>query len=273
MKIISLGMGVQSTALYYMSSMGEIDRADYAIFADTGAEKSATIEYYHKLDKWQKQNNGIPIIRIVKKNILNDLLNKQNSSGTRIASLPAFSKTGMLRRQCTSEYKIYQIDKQIKEIYGLTKYARYPKTEIWFGITLDEASRMAIPQQGWKINVYPFIGYKIHRDCKQEHMGIENPVRRSELINWYDNNNIEQPVKSACYFCPFQSDKSWIDTKNNYPDDWDNAIKVDNAIRDSSKRGTRDKIYVHRSAIPLKDVKFDESQTDFWGECSGNCHI
>jgi len=40
MKVISLGLGVQSTALYYMSSMGELPRADYAIFADTGGEKT-----------------------------------------------------------------------------------------------------------------------------------------------------------------------------------------------------------------------------------------
>ena len=38
MKIISLGLGIQSTAMYLMSSLNYIDRADYAIFADPGAE-------------------------------------------------------------------------------------------------------------------------------------------------------------------------------------------------------------------------------------------
>ena len=38
MKIISLGLGIQSTAMYIMSTLGDIDRADYAIFADPGAE-------------------------------------------------------------------------------------------------------------------------------------------------------------------------------------------------------------------------------------------
>ena len=40
MKIISLGVGVQTAGLYYMSSMGFIERCDYAIFADTGGEKT-----------------------------------------------------------------------------------------------------------------------------------------------------------------------------------------------------------------------------------------
>ena len=37
MKIISLGLGIQSTAMYLMSSLGLINRADYAIFADPDA--------------------------------------------------------------------------------------------------------------------------------------------------------------------------------------------------------------------------------------------
>ena len=46
MRIISLGLGVQSTAMYLMSSLGYIDRADYAIFADPGAELPDTCLLY-----------------------------------------------------------------------------------------------------------------------------------------------------------------------------------------------------------------------------------
>ena len=44
MKIISLGLGVQSTALCMMSSLGRIDRADHAIFADPGGELPQTYQ-------------------------------------------------------------------------------------------------------------------------------------------------------------------------------------------------------------------------------------
>jgi hypothetical protein len=37
--VLSLGMGVQSTAIYLMSSLGELPRLDFAVFADTGREK------------------------------------------------------------------------------------------------------------------------------------------------------------------------------------------------------------------------------------------
>jgi 3'-phosphoadenosine 5'-phosphosulfate sulfotransferase (PAPS reductase)/FAD synthetase len=119
LKIISLGMGVQSTCLYYMSSMGEMERADFAIFVDTGREKKKTLEYLDYLLQWQKDNNGIEILIIRKKDLFKDIMKLNDSAGHRWASIPAFTKNedgsiGMLRRQCTTEYKIEQIDREIR---------------------------------------------------------------------------------------------------------------------------------------------------------------
>ena len=80
--ILSLGLGVQSTALYYKSAMGEIPRIDYAVFADTGREKSGTMRYLEFLLKWKDQNNGPEIIVKQDKNLFNDLINQRNSYGS-----------------------------------------------------------------------------------------------------------------------------------------------------------------------------------------------
>ena len=61
LKVISLGLGVQSTAMYMMSSLGYIPRADHAVFADPGAELPMTYEILEVLKDWAKYNNGIPI--------------------------------------------------------------------------------------------------------------------------------------------------------------------------------------------------------------------
>lgn len=276
MKIISLGIGVQSTALYYMSSIGELPRADVAIFADTGAEKTATLEYYIYLKRWMRKNNGIPIYIANYRNLLSDISKAQNSSGNRFASIPAFTQSGgQLRRQCTSEYKIQQVDKKTKEILGLSKYARFPKCEIWYGITLDEMHRMAIPQQKWKINTYPFIGYSITWDSKQKKLSDERHTR-GDLINWYGKTKLPIPEKSACYFCPYQNNKMWRFLKEEYPQDFEIAVSVDEIIRDSTKRGLRDKIYVHRRLQPLKEIDFTNLNYEMYendDECSGNCMI
>jgi len=276
MKVISLGLGVQSTALYYMSSTGELPRADVAIFADTGAEKTATHEYYIYLQRWKRNNNGISIYIANYKNLLDDISKAQNSSGNRFASIPAFTSSGgQLRRQCTFEYKIQQVDKKIKEILGLSKHARFPKCEIWYGITLDEIGRMAIPIQKWKINTYPFIGYSINHEVKQIKLS-DKRLTRGDIVNWYKKNKLPIPVKSACYFCPYQSNKMWTLLKDEYPKDLESAINVDNIIRDSTKRGIHDKIYIHRSLKPLQDIDFTNLQYDLYDnddECSGNCMI
>ena len=277
MKVISLGVGVQSSALYFMSSMGEIPKADVAIFADTGAEKTATLAYYIYLKRWMRKNNGIPIHIANYKNIKEDLMNAQNSTGQRLASIPVFTESGgQLRRQCTNEYKILQVNMKIREIYGLKKYARFPKIELWFGISLDEMTRRSIPSDKWKTNVYPFIGYSITHDSKQEKIS-DIRLTRVNIANWYKSNNLPMPVKSSCYFCPYQSNKGWKFLIDNYPDDFDVAVKVDKIIRDSTKRGLNDKIYIHRSLKPLDQIDFSDSQMLLFDveddECSGNCMI
>ena len=59
LKVISLGMGVQSTAVYLMSSMNyKLERADYAVFSDPGAEHKKTYEMLNWLLAWKEENNG-----------------------------------------------------------------------------------------------------------------------------------------------------------------------------------------------------------------------
>lgn len=276
-RILSLGVGIQSTALYYMSSMGELERCDHAIFSDTGGEKTDTLLYWDHLLNWQKEHNGIGLHKANYKNLQADLLSQNNSSSNRFASIPAFTKgadgkTGMLRRQCTSEYKIAQVNKKIREIYNLPGRSRFPIMEIWQGITLDEMTRMAIPQEKWKINVYPFCGYKVYPDGKCEKIeGFQKT--RNDIINWYKEKGLPIPEKSSCKFCPFQSNENWLRLKQRHPEDFADAVSVDKQIRDSSKRGITSPIYLHDSCLPLDQVDLSENQMTIWGNCTDNCDV
>jgi hypothetical protein len=276
MKIISLGLGVQSTALYYMSSTGELPRCDYAIFADPGKEKKGTIEYLKFLQNWQKQNNGVPILVSRSKNLYRDLLQSTNSTGQRFSSVPAFTKNedgsiGMLRRQCTQEYKISIVDAAIRSILD-TKVILKKKVEVWQGISLDELDRMSIPKRDWKIHIYPFCGYRV---TSKDTSKLEFPLikTRNDLTNWYSINGLPLPPKSSCVFCPYQSDAAWFDMKINQPSDFKAAVKVDKAIRNSTAKGIKNQVFLHDSCRPLDQIIFKAGQPDLWhGECSGNCH-
>lgn len=275
--VISLGAGVQSTALYYMSSMGEMKRCDYAIFSDTGREKAGTIRYLENvLLPWQKANNGIPIIVASKKNLYRDILNSENSTGQRFSSIPAFTRNedgsiGMLRRQCTKEYKIEVVDDVIRELYGLKKWGRRPDTRLYKGISLDEIDRLSIPDKKWKIHVYPFVGYQV---SVNETKRIDTQRKtRTDIISWYIQNGLQIPPKSACVFCPYQSDAAYLNMKKNEPEDWQAALEVDRKIRNSTKKGTSSQVFLHESCKPLDEVEFKEGDPDLWrGECSGGCH-
>jgi hypothetical protein len=277
MKFLSLGLGVQSTALYYMSSMGILPRVDYAIFADPGREKTRTMKYLQFLCSWQSLHDGIPIIIVNERNLFRDLLDQKNSNGNRFQSIPAYTKNedgsiGMLRRQCTGEYKIWQVDKMIRTLYGLKSYARMPRTEVWKGITLDEIERISIPPEAWKVQIYPLAGW--WTDYKKSgKLEWGTPLYRYQCEQWYKDNKLPMPVKSSCIFCPYQSDASWNNMKRNEPEDFADAVKIDQAIRNSTKKGIKQPCYLHESGIPLVDIEFREDTSDLWkGECSGECH-
>lgn len=277
MRIISLGLGVQSTALYLMSSLGQLPRADHAIFADTGKEAAATYRHLEFLQDWQRRSDGIPIAVRRDKNLYRDLL--QTGSHRRFASIPAFTagedgSVGMLKRQCTYEYKIKIIDDYIRDrIYRLPKGSRRPPTELWHGISTDEIERMTCPREAWKRNTYPFLGYCVTHSGDCETLPWARPMSRQELIRWYALSGLALPPKSSCVFCPYQSDNSWAYKKNFAPEDFRAAVRVDEAIRNSTRQGINRPVFLHRSCRPLAEVAFDSRDSTEYGECSGACHV
>ena len=256
MKIISLGLGVQSTALYMMSSLGRIDRADHAIFADPGAELPQTYQILEHLKDWAKYNDGIPIHVTDERNLYKDLLNQKK--GKRLASIPAFTEHGgMLRRQCTGEYKIQPVIKKTRELHGLKPRQRMPMTEMWLGISMDEIERVKVSQLPRVEYYYPLI---------------EERMSRSECIQFFKDRSFPVPPKSSCVFCPYHSNKNWKELKEKLPEQFAQAVKVDEAIRDSSKKGVKEPIYLHRSCTPLERVDFGDQLEMFMCE-EGFCGL
>lgn len=282
MKFLSLGLGVQSTALYYMSSMGILPRFDYAIFSDPGREKKKTYAYLDYLLNWAAKNDGIEIIIRKDKNLYNDLISGTNSLAQRFASIPAFTdnldgSVSILKRQCTGEYKIQVVYKAIREIYGLSSRKRIPETEIWQGITLDEIHRATLPFNKQLVYVYPFIGYKTTKKNKAQKLDNDYKMLmdRNNVIHWYHKVGLPVPPRSACTFCPFQTNHEWENLKKDH-DDFLSALRVDQAIRNSSQRGVNQPIYLHRSLKPIDQVNFKKEQTGRMfdeSECSGFCRV
>ena len=104
------------SSIYYVSFNGRERRDTCGIFADVGAEPKAVYEH---LD-WLEKQLSYPIYRVQWRNLKDDIISA--SKGEYKAFTAPFytkntdtSKKGMLRRQCTGDYKIKPITKKIRE--------------------------------------------------------------------------------------------------------------------------------------------------------------
>ena len=159
------------------------------------------------------------------------------------------------------------------QVYQLPKGARRPPTSVWLGISTDEIERMAFAQEAWCLNTYPFLGYYTDHKGRIETLGWGQKRSRQDLTGWLVLKGLPVPPKSACVFCPYQSDASWAARKRDNPEDFAAAVTVDEAIRNSTAKGVRHPAFLHRSCKPLREVAFDHHHTDESGECSGTCHV
>ncbi len=278
--ILNLGAGVQSTTLYLMFLRGDLKpQIDYAIFADTGEEPAPI---YRHLD-WLQSLNGPRILARSIGRLGEHLKYGLNSSGQRFASIPAYTTDqpgqpkGMLRRQCTKEYKLDVIEHVIRqEIVGLKPRQWFPRDEIhvlqYIGISLDEAGRagrirLRYNDVPWATPVFPLIEREITRPMCQQRLkayGVPHEVPRS-----------------ACVFCPYHSNEEWRWLRDNDPAGFQRAVEIDVALRTPGhvvNRNLDQKLYVHRSCVPLSEASLEkrESSRDqtfmgFYQECHGLC--
>ena len=270
LRVLSLGAGVQSTAMLLMAMRGVFgDVPDCAIFADTGWEPAAVYQHL----KWLMLQDRIPIHIVSAGNIRAHTL-ASVQGGTQFASLPAHVRNpsgdgAMLRRQCTREFKIAPLDKFVRRRLGVGHGERVPKgaaAERWIGISLDEIGRMKLSTDKWATNRYPLVDAGLTRhDC--------------EL--WLTRNGFPVPPKSACLGCPFHDNRYWRDMKNNRPSEWADVVEFDGIIRKGLK-GVDCDAFLHRSLRPLPMVDLstaaDKGQMafdpyGFENECEGMCGV
>jgi len=273
LRTISLGAGVQSTALYLMACEGLIGPLpDAAIFADTGDEGDWTYKHLN----WLKENyNHIIPIHTVKYGVLSADSLASRDGRKRWAAIPFWVRkrdgkkgSSLLRRQCTAEYKIRPIEKFIRELLGLRKgqHAKGKfKVEQWIGISTDEVQRMKPSRSEWVINRWPLID-----DLRKSRQGC---------IDWMQKQGYPIPQRSACVFCPFHDDGFWLWIKKEHPKAFAQAIWFDEQIRMGQLKDTEEKCYLHKSLTPISEINFDKAKDDgksgrdFANECEGMCGV
>lgn len=297
-QILSLGAGVQSSCVLFMSCHGVLEKLDAAVFANTQWEPKAVYTWLEYLKDVAAQH-GIPVYVTTRGDLRADAIHFRKTGGKasgdpgykRWASIPFFvlnpdGTVGKINRQCTKEYKIEPIERCIRrEILGLAprKHAPAGSVEHWFGISADEAQRMRKSTSKWQTFRYPLIN------------DVASPIQtglypsgftRQDCLNWMSNMGYPRPPRSACLGCPFRSDDEWIHLRNTDPEGFADAVEFDELMRAGDSAACLEKFghlkgvpFLHRSCKPLGQVEFvakrePEHLVGVAGnECLGMCGV
>ena len=271
LRILSLGAGVQSSTLALMIEHGEIPMVDAAIFADVKGEPKKVYEW---LEYLKTKVTSYPIHVVTWRDLKQDILDAAKGE-YKAFTAPFFTKNivtgkkGLLRRQCTADYKIKPVIQQIRKLLGLKKGERRKadtKVELLMGISQDEIVRMKTNPIKYINNVYPLV---------------EKKMRRSDCITWMEDNFYPTPPRSACTFCPFHSNEEWKRVKEN-KEEWDEIIALEKLLLKNKDKiaeatGMKSQIFLHRSCKSVNEIDFEQEdkQGDFFygmeNECEGMC--
>jgi len=269
LKVLSLGAGVQSTTLLLMMLHGEIPMANHVIFADTGWEPKKVYEHLEWLKTLMEKAN-MPFHMVSKGNIREDFL----SDGKRYASMPLHmigedGKKGMVRRQCTAEYKLGPLMKKQRELAGLKPGQRCKEHRIttMIGISWDEVQRIKDPQFSWIQHDYPLV---------------ERRITRQDCLDWCADKGYALPPRSACIGCPFKNAEEWR-ALSQMPEEWADAVEFDDALRTLPHLVERFRgvPFLHSSRVELRSVDLRTKPEKgvmslfdgFNQECEGMCGL
>lgn len=280
MNVLSLGAGVQSSTVLLMSCRGVLPKLDAAIFADTQWEPKAVYEWLENVLEPEAKHAGIPLYRVTAGDIRADAVRSKvrgtKAEGARWASMPFYTHLkdkdgeGMIRRQCTKEYKIEPVQKKLRELRdamisadpsaAYTMHDERARVRLWMGISGDEKRRMRMSKVYWIEHAYPLV------------FEFDRPWHRRDCLKWLYDNAFPEAPRSACIGCPYRSNEEWRSLNR---EEWADAVLFDEQIRKVG--GLTADTYIHRSCKPLNMIDLstaeERGQGNWINECEGMCGV
>jgi hypothetical protein len=86
------------------------------------------------------------------------------------------------------------------------------------------------------------------------------------------------PPRSACVFCPYQSDEEWLRLKTEEPDQFARAVRFEREYQRLKMQTVSQKgfiPYLHAARRPLDQITFivKPTQLALFNECGGHCGL
>ena len=253
-------------------------RPDIAVFADTGWEPKAVYDNI----SWLSSQLSYPVVTVTAdagRSLRDAVLQGVNVRGRPWLTIPAWLSdtdghpAGMNWRQCTSDYKIAPIRAEVRSRLGLQPRSPVPDAttvEMWLGISLDEHIRMRASSDHWITHRYPLV---------------DAEFTRADCISWFTKRYPSRTLpRSACAGCPYRSSVSWVQLRDQDPEIFDDAVRIDTALRSPehhASRMFRNRAFLHVRRVPLAqaveidaaDLRDGDGDRHWDNECTGICGV
>ena len=218
--LLSFGGGINSTALL-LEWVEQGKPLDLVIFADTGTEMPETYEFIDKyvIPFCKKHNIHFETVYYTVSDKVAGVKKGHWVEGERVSIYDYYeyqkAVPSMIKRSCTDKFKISPIEKYIKQKWG---DKNLPLRLI--GIDAGESHRAKFivdPETGKKEKLYEHNEYPL----------LDWGWDREACLDRIKKEGWENPGKSGCYFCPFQSRNNWVRLLEGNPALYDKSMELE----------------------------------------------
>lgn len=230
--VLSYGGGIQTVAMCVLVKREILPRPDYIVAADTGREVQSTWDYLGEIVEPMLARIGLSV-EIAPHTLATVDLYAKNGD----LLLPAFTETGKLPTFCSVEWKARVVQRYLRDRHDVHGASQ------WIGFSSEERERAKSQPPGPWQRTYPLLDLMLTRaDCERIIAAEGLPI----------------PSKSACFMCPHRSNAEWREVRDRFPDQWAEAIRIDEEVRDADEQGG---VYLHRSLMPLAEADIDAPES------------
>lgn len=231
---------------------GEIERPKNFIVlnADPGMEDARTYEIVADSER-RCFAAGIPFIRTAR-SLYEEILELKASGATRFDLPPYWTRDritgerGKLMQKCTREFKIAGMDRALRqwmsENIGVPMNRKDLGTDSvcrWIGFSKDEWMRIKEDKKEFEFCEYPLI---------------KLGMGQAEMDAYYAERGIPRPPRSVCRACYANDVEYFRLMYERSQSEWQQAVLIDEAIRDLSQIGVTNECYVSWTLIPLTEL-------------------
>lgn len=226
-QVLNYGGGRQTVAMCILVAKGILPRPDRVLIADTGREAQSTWDYLGQHVRPLLRAVGLEV-EIAPRSLATVDLYANNGD----LLLPVFTATGKMPTFCSSRWKSEVIQRYLRA-------AGIKRAVSWIGFAVDELNRIKSEDTGPWTRCFPLADLML---------------TKADCIRIVEKHGLPLPAKSACFMCPHRDNEEWRHIRDNYPEQWAEAIRIDNEIRENDDQGG---VFLHQDRVPLSEADLD----------------